>query len=504
MRVRTLHSDLSRRLVICIPLAAFLCLLWPAREGASENFVFYFPSARHVMPLEVIEKTKYLPLLQVLNLVGKVGGLQEKRNSLKVWFGDVQLDFATNDKRVRVNKVTVVLATPVRVSNGQWMVPVDFLTRVLPRVTSQVVEYQAGANRIFIGGVNPVSFTVRLDPVANGARLTVQFTDKVVVRTAASNGKWIMLLEDQAVLPLEQVYLFQNPYVSELRFDDQDGIPKLILTPTAPGFNFYPVQAEGGKILLADVLKPPPLVVPGSRPAEEQPLPAAAAAPPAPAGVEEAPAGPVSVVLPAVVLDAGHGGQDTGARSRDGVLEKDLTAQLVARLRLSLLATKKYRTVLTRVGDVNPTFEQREIAANQARGAVFLTFHAGHTIERGPCVAVYTYLPPFPTTAEQASGKGAQQWFVPWERVQENHLPRSRQLAELLVQKLSQVPGLAVSKPLQAPVRGLRSVDAPAVAIEVGTLAPDQDAAPLTQPAFQQQIATAIIQALEAFQGGKS
>ena len=124
------------------------------------------------------------------------------------------------------------------------MVPVEFLTTVLPHLTHQAVEYQEGTNRIFIGDVKPASFTVRVDPIANGARLTVQFTDKVAVRTASSNGKWVMFLGDRPMEPMEPSYHFQNPYLSDLQYDDQDGVPKLILSPTSSGLNFYPLHGR--------------------------------------------------------------------------------------------------------------------------------------------------------------------------------------------------------------------------------------------------------------------
>jgi hypothetical protein len=123
----------------------------------------------------------------------------------------------------------------------------SFLTIVLPHLTHQAVEYQEGTNRIFIGDVKPASFAVRMDPVANGVRLAVQFTDKVTVRTTSSNGKWVLFLGDRPMEPMEPSYHFQNPYLSELQYDDQDGVPKLILSPTSSGLNFYPALAEGGK-----------------------------------------------------------------------------------------------------------------------------------------------------------------------------------------------------------------------------------------------------------------
>src|SRR5208337_4443201 len=109
-------------------LCGLALFFWPPRILRSDNFVFYFPNSRHVIPLEVIEDTKYLPLLQVLNLVGKLNGLQEKRNTLKVGFGNTQIELRVGDPKIRIAKETTSLSAPIRVSNGKWMVPIDFLT----------------------------------------------------------------------------------------------------------------------------------------------------------------------------------------------------------------------------------------------------------------------------------------------------------------------------------------------------------------------------------------
>jgi N-acetylmuramoyl-L-alanine amidase len=497
---------LRRSRILILPIVFGLALLfWPAGALRSDNFVFYFPNARQLLPLEVIRNAKYLPLLQVLNLLGKVSGLQERRNTLKVWFANSQLELRQDERKVRVDKLSLDLAEPVRVSNGQWVVPVDFLTSVLPRLTHQVVEYQVGTNRIFVGDVRPCSFTVRLDQVGNGARLTVQFTDKVTVKTASKNGKWVMFLGDRPVEPLEPAYHFQDPYLTELRFDDQDGVPKLILTPTMEGLNFYPVLAEGGKVLLADVLRPPPAVV-----AQQIPSPAAQALPgQAPArGTQavagttgEAPAAPPGPPLPVVVLDAGHGGEESGGRSRDGVLEKDLVAQLVARVRLALLSTERFRIMLTRTGDVNPSFDQRTAAANVAGAVAFLTFHAGDLGAASPRIAVYSYQPSSPPAPMDPVGQGPRPIFLPWIRAQQAHLDESHQLALALQEQLARLAGVTADAPLAAPVRMLRSVNAPAVAVEIGRLAPDADAAPLANPDLLQRLATALAQAIVSFTG---
>jgi N-acetylmuramoyl-L-alanine amidase len=450
----------------------------------------------------VIENTKYLPLLRVLNLIGKVKGLQEKRNSIKVKFGNVQIELHANERKIRLDKKTSTLSDPIRVSNGQWMVPIDFLTTVLPGLTPQVVEYQVGTNRIFVGDVKPGSFTLRLDQVSNGARLVFQFTDKVTVHTASVNGKWVMYVGDHPIEPLEQSFHFQNPYVSDVQFDDQDGVPKLVVTPSAGGLNFYPVLAEGGKVLLADVLKPPPPLPQPPQPSEQPATSARAPATPAvPPGVtEESPATQPGPPLPVVVLDAGHGGDDEGARSRDGVMEKDLAARLVAQVRLALLSTRKYRIVLTRIGDVNATFEQRAVTANVAGAAYFLTFHAGDLGGDSPRIALYTYQPPGPPLSSPEGE--TRSIFVLWNHVQEAHLEQSGQLSQALQQQFAQILGVTTDTPTGAPLRTLRSVNAPAVAIEIGSLNPDLNADALTNPAFQQQLSAAVAQVLAGLQGG--
>jgi N-acetylmuramoyl-L-alanine amidase len=484
----------SRLFIGAVILLALAALFWPARELRSDNFVFYFPSSRRLLPVETLQNTKYLPLLQILNTVGKVGGLQEKKDSLKVWFGSAQVEVRPDQRKVRVDGKSIDLPHPVRISNGQWVVPVDFLTMVLPRLTREAVEYQDGTNRIFVGDVKPGSFTVRLDPLANGARLTVQFTDKVTVRTASSNGKWVMSLGDQPIEPMEAGYHFDNPYVSDLQFDDQDGVPKLVLSPATGGLNFYPMQAEGGKILLADVLKSPSAVAQSGLPGQ-MPSPPGAMAPGA-----ESPAAPPGPPLPVVVLDAGHGGADDGGRSRDGMLEKDLVAQYVARVRLALLATDKYRIVLTRPGDATVSFEQRALAANLPGALYFLSFHAGDLGSASPRIAVFSYQPASP--AAPVANPTRPSTFIPWAEVQEGHLGPSRQLAVALQQQFALINGVTADPPVAAPVRTLRSVNTSAVAIELGRLAADADATPLTNPAFQQQVATAVVQALASLEKG--
>ncbi len=479
-------------------------LLMAPRLARSDNFVFYFPKSHSVLPTKVYDNVQYLPVLQLLNLFGHVGSLKNKRKSLEVWFNSTKIRIQQNNQTVRLNNARRKLAHPARSIEGEWMVPVDFLTTVLPTLINQTVEYQRGENRIFVGGVKPNSFTLHLSPLQKGAQLTLQFAEPVNLRTAAQNGKWILYLGNHPVEPIESNFQLGNPYVSQVKFDDQDGQPKLIITPASPGLNFYPKLEEGRKIIVARVMKPVVTTahqapVPPKPPVAPQPAPGTP--PPATTNPLVAPVPVPNLSLPAVVLDAGHGGADIGAQGKNGLLEKNLTEQLTGQVQKMLEATGKYRVVLTRTGDVNVGFDQRAAEANIAHPIAFISFHAGDLGPSTPRVVVFSYRPSSPLA--MATGADPQSLFVTWDKVQLRYMEQSNQLAHDLQQDLQKTTGDASTPPMEVPVRVLQSIAAPAVAVEVGSLTPKIDGAALANPSFQQKIAEAIVEALAAFEGGR-
>ena len=518
MSLLAFNIRLSVRLVSAAVVLALILLVWQPRALRSDNFVFYSPHGHAVVPVQLIGREPYLPLIQELNAVGSVSGWQEKQKSLVVYFGSAHLEVHLDDPKVKVGKTQVVLPAPVRVSNGQWMVPLGFLPLALPKIVPQQLTYRAGSERLFVGDVNPASFTVSLKSLSGGSRLSLEFTSAVKMKTASRNGKYVLFLGDHPVEPMEKSFHFQDPYITDLTFDDQDGEPKLIVTPGSAALNFYPAEAAGGKTLLVDLAKPgtalplqgttasaqvsvpAPGPTPGTAPLPTAPSPARAESKSTNLAASNPAAAPPEATLPAVVLDPGHGAEDVGARSRDGLWEKDLAAQVEDRVRAALIAAHNYRVVLTRVGDTNPGLDARDAIANVTRPVAFLSLHAGNYGNSGPRIAVYTYR--FPSPPALLPVESSSPAFVLWDEVQRAYLDRSRQLAQALETQFASLPGVTAVPPQEAPVRVLRAVDAPAVAIEVGSLSPAADAGLLADPGFQERLSTAIVQAITVFGKG--
>jgi N-acetylmuramoyl-L-alanine amidase len=75
-----------------------------------------------------------------------------------------------------------------------------------------------------------------------------------------------------------------------------------------------------------------------------------------------------------VVVDAGHGGHDTGAIGRGGTREKDVALAIALRLR-EVLARAGLEVILTRDDDSFVPLEERARRANESKGDLFVSIH---------------------------------------------------------------------------------------------------------------------------------
>jgi N-acetylmuramoyl-L-alanine amidase len=177
----------------------------------------------------------------------------------------------------------------------------------------------------------------------------------------------------------------------------------------------------------------------------------------------QAPAGnpPQRAGLQVVVLDPAHGGTDLGARGTGGMHESEIVLEFAAQVRQALEA-QGFQVVQTRDGNDNPSFDDRSAKANAQRGAVFVTLHISSTGLPGTTrVYTMTELP------GQSDGSG----LIPWDRAQAPFLSLSKKLADQVEGQLAQrFKGSPVTAQ-SAAVRQLRTTAAPAIAVEISSVA---------------------------------
>ena len=199
-----------------------------------------------------------------------------------------------------------------------------------------------------------------------------------------------------------------------------------------------------------------------------------------------------------VVLDPGHGGTDPGARGSTGAVEKDVVLLLARAVRFEL-ERQGLRVVMTREGDQNPSFDDRAAVANAPGDAVFLSFHVSSTGQFGAARAYSFNFPPLvapPAGPPSATAFPTAAGLREWDEAQRPYADLSRRLADLLQVQFPQRFSGSPDIPSSVPVRGLRSVAAPAVAIEVSSVSVED---PKSLEALAAPLAAAVAHAVAAF-----
>ncbi len=171
-----------------------------------------------------------------------------------------------------------------------------------------------------------------------------------------------------------------------------------------------------------------------------------------------------------IVLDAGHGGWDTGAYSGDyRYLEKDITLQILLDVKALLEADDAYLVYCTRTTDRRLTNEQRKALALDAGADLFLSLHCSNdedSMKQGVCI----YYSP-----------SAQNTFA----------------ADML-ENITAYTGLkklgVFSGDEDKPLFG--DMELPVMILETGYLSNDDDLNILKSPDFQQKIADAVYQSI--------
>ncbi len=77
-----------------------------------------------------------------------------------------------------------------------------------------------------------------------------------------------------------------------------------------------------------------------------------------------------------IVIDAGHGGEDPGARGASGSREKDITLKIAKKLKEKLDAEPNMRGMLTRDGDYFVSLGTRVVKARKFKADLFISIHA--------------------------------------------------------------------------------------------------------------------------------
>jgi N-acetylmuramoyl-L-alanine amidase len=215
-----------------------------------------------------------------------------------------------------------------------------------------------------------------------------------------------------------------------------------------------------------------------------------------------------------IVIDAGHGGHDTGTIGPTGLMEKDLCLDVA--LRLSKIIKQRLpgaEVVLTRSDDSFIPLEERTAIANEAHADLFISIHANSSQDHGArgIETYYLNLKGSPEAMEVAAREnavanvGIHDLEDLVKKIARNEkIDESREFAEDIQTSLSQrvqkgnktVKNRGVRK---APFVVLIGADMPSILTEISFLSNPADEQLLKQPENRQRVAEGLYQGVASY-----
>ena len=219
-----------------------------------------------------------------------------------------------------------------------------------------------------------------------------------------------------------------------------------------------------------------------------------------------------------IVIDAGHGGHDSGTIGADGIEEKDVVLDVALRLGKLLHDRLGAEIIYTRSDDTFVPLETRTAIANKAQADLFLSIHANSSPDES-ARGVETYYLNFtsdPTALDVAARENAvsdqsihQLSDLVKKIALKDKIAESREFAgdvegSLYAGLQKGNPGLKDRGVKKAPFVVLIGANMPSILAEISFVTNPRDAQQLRDPEYRERVAESLYKGIARYQSGLS
>jgi len=384
---------------------------------------------------------------------------------------------------------------------AMWLMLISF-TATAANITAARLWPSPDYTRVTLESDAPVNF--KFFTLANPERLVIDLQD---------------IQPGTALASLAAGIGSDDPYIAGVRAaPNRPGVTRLVLdlkTTVRPSvFTLKPMGEYGHRLVIdlyGAVPADPVQALAQNKPVPEQPAPVAAQAD------QPKPAMPRFSRLMTVAIDAGHGGEDPGAKGANGSYEKHITLSIAKRLKDKIDAEPGMKAHLTRDGDYFIPLHDRVNKARAVRADLFVSIHADAFIRpeaRGSSVFALS---------ENGATSAAARWLAKKENeadligginidVKDKFLKRtlidlsqtatindSLKLARHVLSEIGDINTLHKEHVEQAGFAVLKAPDIPSILVETAFISNPEEEKRLTDEAYQDKMADAIFSGIKAY-----
>jgi N-acetylmuramoyl-L-alanine amidase len=400
----------------------------------------------------------------------------------------------------------VSLPAPALRRDNRWLVPVEFLPRVLSLVIDTRLDWRRPTRLLIVGDLRVPRVVARLESGSTSASITLEISPVTPTRVSSETGRLVVQFDADA-LDLLVPPLPPQPFLAGVAVTETGTAVAMTTGPRYGSYRSSSSQPDASSSRLTIDLMPSTTDLAGA---------AAATAPPAvtPPPVDlraTIPPTPTTGVR-TIVIDPGHGGEELGAQGPRGALEKEIALAVSRRLRTLIESRLGMRVFLTREDDRTISHDDRSAFANNHQADLFLSIHANAAVRPNIKGAEVYYLSVERADAEArkraedagvvlpALGGGTRAIdLILWETAQSRYLEQSAVLAAAVEEGLRARVEMSPRAVQQAPFRVLVGANMPAALVEIGYVSnPDQEQQ-LTSADYQTKVAEALLDAIVKF-----
>ena len=218
-----------------------------------------------------------------------------------------------------------------------------------------------------------------------------------------------------------------------------------------------------------------------------------------------------------VAIDAGHGGEDPGARGKGGTREKNVTLAIARRLKARIDREPNMRAVMVRDGDYFIPLAERVAKSRRVRADLFVSIHADAWVRpdaRGSSVFALSERGATSTAARLLAQRENQSDLIGGVNlgVKDPVLARtlldlsltatindSLKLGKAVLTELGDVNALHKEQVEQAGFAVLKAPDVPSILVETAFISNPEEEKRLKDSAYQDRIAGAILGGIKRY-----
>ncbi len=419
--------------------------------------------------------------------------------------------------------IGLATAVPVATVTATRLWPAADYTRLTIEATSEITQKMIllrDPDRLVLD-LEGIDLNANIKSLVNAVSVNDPYIKQVRVANFKQNVVRVVIDLKAPIKPnifmLQPAGQYQHRLVLDL-YPMQDPIPSLIdKSNKSAEFTAISEQKPIGDVKSAEVRSAEPITTNDTKPLET--------AIPDMTAVEKAAEKPMTNKpvnnkfgrLITIAIDAGHGGEDPGAKGANGSREKDITLAIAKKLKERIDSEPNMRGILTRDGDYFISLHGRVVKARTLQSDLFISIHAdafvrpearGSSVfalsEKGATSASARYLAKKENESDLIGGvsldnKDANLARTLLDLSQTATINDSLKLGKNVLKNIGEINTLHKGSVEQAGFAVLKSPDIPSILVETAFISNPEEERKLNDEGYREKLVEAIIAGVKKY-----